>query len=609
MALFNKQTQKTSHFLNRLIHYLLSLLEKYQLHLSNPNALISLSFLGFCTGLIAGLVIVLFRLLVEQGQALFLPPQSENYASLPEITRFLLPVTGSIVIAAIFYFFSKGSHILGVAGVIERMALHQGYLSFRTFVLQFFGAAIAIISGHSVGREGPNVFLGAASGSLLGQWFTLPNNSIRTLVGCGTAAGIAASFETPLAGVIFALEVVMMEYTLATFLPIILAAGSATSVAIYFFGSEPAFIIPLLYSAKLIELPLVIFLGLLAGVLSALLIHVLHVVVLHSKHMMLTHKLILAGVLVGFIAMMIPGVMGIGYETVNQLLAGKLALDIVMLLLICKFLATVASIGLAIPGGVIGPALFLGSSLGAAFALLMRMLFPELNIDVGFYSLLGLGAVMGASLQAPLAALTAMMELTHSPQIIMPGMIAIVVANLTASEFFQKKSLFLSVLDSHDYNHYINPVTQKLRRIGVAGIMEKGVVQTDAIIERRQADRLLKNNPQWLLIINHENEQIRQRLLMPAVDLLKYLEAEPSHDQTENDNESVNLLDIPAKRLEAESIYVQATLEEALVKLDKHKLDTLYVERMNIPGIVHIYGVLTRSDIESSYQIKRNNKD
>ncbi|MCU7940801.1 MAG: chloride channel protein [gamma proteobacterium symbiont of Bathyaustriella thionipta] len=346
-------------------------LEKHRIHLSRPDALIQLTFLGLLTGILAGGVIVLFRLLVEESQMILLSANSENYEGLSLESRFLFPVAGSLIIAVGFHFYSKGIHVLGVGRVIERMAFHQGYLTLRGFLLQFFGAAIAIISGHSVGREGPNVFLGAASGSLLGQYLTLPNNSIRILVGCGTAAGIAASFGTPLAGVIFALEVIMMEYTLGAFLPIIFAAGSATMLSIFVFGNEPAFVIPHIQQGDLAELPLVVLLGLLAGALSALFIHLLQSVAHHSRTMGFSSKLILSGVVVGLIATMMPSVMGIGYDTVTQMLAGNIALNIILSLLIFKLLATVASIGLGIPGGSIGPALFLGASIGAGFGLII----------------------------------------------------------------------------------------------------------------------------------------------------------------------------------------------------------------------------------------------
>ena len=576
-------------------------LDKLRLHLSRPDALIQLAFLGMITGLLTGGIIVLFRILVEEIQSGLLTGNSENYEALSVEARFLYPVLGSLLIALIFHFFSKGIHVLGVARVMERMAFHQGYLTLRGFFLQFFGAAVAIISGHSVGREGPNVFLGAASSSLVGQFLGLPNNSIRTLVGCGTAGGIAASFDTPLAGVIFALEVVMMEYTLASFMPIILAAGSATFVAVLAFGDNATFIVPDIRLGSIIELPLVIILGILAGILSAFFVNLLKSVAHHSRKMGLSSKLMLSGVLVGLIAIIEPGVMGIGYDTVSQALAGEVLFNALLILLIFKLLATAASIGLGIPGGVIGPALFLGACLGGVFGLLIRIIFPDLHIDTGFYSVLGMGAVMGASLQAPLAALTAIMELTHSPQIIMSGMIAIVVANITASEFFRTKSLFISMLEANDVDVYTSPITQTLRRIGVGSVMNKSVAQVAQKIKPETIEHLLLEKPEWLLIANNEHKHSQ---LMPAIELVKYIERQREDENVQQLDDWIDLLEIPARRIEIAPIHLQATLEEALSKLDKHALNALYIERMNTPGIMHLYGILTREQIESAYQFK-----
>ena len=224
-----------------------------------------------------------------------------------------------------------------------------------------------------------------------------------------------------------------------------------------------------------------------------------------------------------------------------------------------------------------------------------------------------MGAVMGASLQAPLAALTAMMELTHSPQIIMPGMIAIVIANLTASEIFRKKSLFVSVLEASDMIVHADPVTQTLRRIGVGSVMNKAIIQTEPLIQPEQLNDLLLDNPEWLLIIDKESQYNR---LMPAVDLVRFLgqqkegqqkagqQKEELHKGDETKEEAIDLLEIPADRIEIAPIHLQATLEEALNKLNRHNLDALYVERMIAPGISHIYGILNRAQIESTYQLK-----
>jgi hypothetical protein len=439
------------------------------------------------------------------------------------------------------------------------------------------------------------VFLGAGAGSLLGQYLSLPNNSIRTMVGCGTAAGIAASFNTPLAGVFFALEVVMMEYTLASFTPVILAAVSANAISVVFLGDDPAFLVPEMHMGSLAQVPLLMLLGVLAGSFSALFNHLLERVAERGKGLPFWWRTTLAGVLVGLFGVAVPQVMGIGYDTVDQALAGEIGVWLLLAMMLFKIMATAASIGMGVPGGTIGPALFIGATLGSLFGLLVRLVVPELEVDIGFYALLGMGATMGASLQAPLAALAAMMELTYSPQIIMPGMLVIVVAGLTASELYGKESIFITVLKANGMDYNANPVMQLLRRIGVASVMQKEFARVDQLISREQAEDILNDSPEWLLI----HEQQDPTILMPAVDLARHLY---ESNLEEGGVVEVDLLQIPARRLQLAPIYLQASLQEAQEKMEKEGAEALYVQQMTAPGIRRIYGVLTRETVESAYR-------
>lgn len=229
-----------------------------------------LAMLGLISGVLVGVVIVLFRLLIEVTQSGFLPAGNpEDYESLSWQVRVLLSSAGGLVLGLLFYFASPTAPRVGVIHVLERLAYHEGHLPFKNMLLQFFGGAIAIISGHSVGREGPSVHLGAATASLLGQKLRMPNNSIRVLVACGAAAAIAASFNTPLAGVIFSMEVILMEYTITGFTPVILAAVSATAVNWSVFGKYPAFIVPALELNSYWELPLIVIMGIVIGAIAA----------------------------------------------------------------------------------------------------------------------------------------------------------------------------------------------------------------------------------------------------------------------------------------------------------------------------------------------------
>jgi len=578
-----------------VMNWLGSRMDSLRLHLSHPDALISLSVLGLINGLLAGGAIVAFRVAVEGAQAGFLPEGiPENYEALPGWARLMLPVVGGLAIGWLFRWWANGVYILGVPRLLERMAYHQGYLTLRGFVMQFIGAAIAIVSGHSVGREGPHVFLGAGAGSLLGQYLGLPNNSIRTMVGCGAAAGIAASFNTPLAGVIFSLEVIMMEYTLASFTPVILAAVSANAVSIAVFGNEPAFIVPEMGMGSLAELPLLLVLGIVTGTASAALNHLLERVAQRGSRIPFWWRTTLAGVLVGGCGLLVPQVMGIGYDTVDQALAGEIGLWLLLAMMLFKVLATAASVGMGVPGGMIGPALFIGATLGSLVGLLAGQLFPGLGVDVGFYALLAMGATMGASLQAPLAALTAMMELTYSPQIIMPGMLVIVVSGLTASELFGKESLFVAVLKANGMDYNANPVMQALRRVGVASIMQTGFRRSSRVISWEQAEALLQDEPEWLLVDDDDGPAV----LMTAVDLARHVQ----QADEEGGLDEIDLMKIPARRFQVAAIHLQATLQEAQETLEQKRAEALYVERITAPGIHRIYGVLTREAIDSAYR-------
>ncbi|MCP5418555.1 MAG: chloride channel protein [Chromatiaceae bacterium] len=579
-----------------LTDHLRELLERQRLRLAHPDALLQLALLGLLTGVFAGAVIVLFRLVVEGTQAGLLPGgSSESYEMLPFWQRLLLPTLGGLVIGWIFHRYSGGINLLGVARVMERMSYHQGYLTLRGFFLQFFGAAIAIISGHSVGREGPHVFLGAASGSLLGQQLHLPNNCIRTLVGCGTAGAIAASFNTPLAGVIFALEVIMLEYTLASFIPVMLAAASANVVSVLVLGSLPAFLIPELNLMNFREVPLVLLLGMITGALAALFIHLLQSLAPMVRKWPFLWRCSVAGLAVGLIAIVVPEVMGIGYDTVNAALLGEIGGSMLVLLLGFKLLATTVSVGMGIPGGMIGPALFMGAVLGSLFAQFVSRLLPGVELDAGFYAVLGMGAMMGASLQAPLAALTAMIELTYAPQMIMPGMLAVVIAGLTASELFGKESIFTVVLKASGMDYKTDPVTQALRRIGVASVVQRSFALTDQTVSPTAAAQLLERRPAWLLVCREQTPVV----LLPAVDLVRYLQDD---EQPRPTDAEIDLMAIPGQRLEVAAIDLQANLQEALEILDRDAVDALYVQRPAKRVVDRIYGVLPRSSVESAYR-------
>jgi len=561
------------------------MLEQLRARLAHADALPLLAALGLCVGLLAGGVIILFRLLIDVVQMGFLPGgDMENYEGLSLVWRFALPTLGGLAIGIMFQL--AGGVQVGVVHVLERLAYFQGHLPLRNLLFQFFGAALSIVSGHSVGREGPSVHLGAASGSLLGQGLELPNNSIQTLLACGAAAAIAASFNTPIAGVIFAMEVILLEYSIAGFAPVILAAVSATAISRAVFGAQPAFVVPPMDMVSLLELPYMLVMGVVIGTLAALFIGQLQRVVLFGARFPIWQRMTLAGAFVGVCALGVPAVMGIGYDTVNQAMLGELGLGFLLLVLVAKLLATTVGLGLGLPGGLIGPTLFIGACAGGALGIVAESLFPGQVASPGFYAMLGMGAMMSATLQAPLAALMALLELTYNPHIILPGMLAVVLSDIIASHVFGRDSVFLVLLRARGLDYRSNPVAQTLRRVGVASVMNTSLVTAPRQLSRPAAEALLSDEPLRVLVM----EGGQPAALLLAADLARHLASHP-------EQAAIDLLGIPAQRDDIRPIGIQATLQQALDEMNAHNVDALYVTRGT-----EIVGVLSRQSVEAHYR-------
>lgn len=567
------------------------LLDPLRLRLASPDALMLLSILAVMTGLLTGLIIVAFRLTLEYVQkTLFITGKIDHFESLPEIFHFALPVVGGVLLALLFVSVEQRYRQVGVLHVIERMQYHQGRLPFMNMAMQFAGASLAILSGHSVGREGPGVHIGAYSGSWLAQRLSLPNNSTRTLVACGTAAAVGASFNTPLAGIIFAMEVILQQYTVQGFVPVILAAVSGTYLSLSFMGEDLFFTFSVSGANTAYDWPLVMLLGISIGILSALFNFLLIRLTKLSANTPVWKRFILAGLLMGCLAWWVPQTMGIGYDTVNQVLNAQLGLELMAVILLAKMLATLCCLGLGIPGGVIGPLMFIGSVAGGvlvtlAYSLDIGLLIPN---EPKLYPLLGMGAMFAASLQAPLAGLTAVMELSGTTDIILPAMLAIVSASLTNKVIFRYDSLFLSQLQAKGLDHTSNPVMQRLRMIGAASIMNRSFALCEDELSLKTAENLLNRGLQWLVITDGER---KPREMLRALDLQSFIESHP-------DAEQIVLTEIPGKRLQLASLSVRASLQEGLNRLNTQGAEALYLHREEGGSI---YGVITRARLDKAY--------
>lgn len=566
-------------------------LDSLRRRLAERDALVSLAILAVFVGAITGMVTLAFRLLADWILISYLPGDSESFELLAPWVRVVLPLVGALLIGLAVFRVSKSARRVGVVHVMERLSRHQGRLPLRNAVVQLIAGIMALATGQSGGREGPAVHLGAASGSLLGQVFELPNNSMRTLVACGTAAAIAASFNTPIAGVIFAMEVVMMEYTIRSFIPVIISAVIATLMSHGLLGNEPTFIVPQMGITSLLEVPYIMLAGVAFGTVAAGFIGAVQWFA-RFDDWPYWQRISLAGAITGVVAFAIPEVMGIGYDTVNAAILGNVTLAMLLAITVAKLLTSAAAVGLGVPLGIIGPTLVVGAALGGAVGYLGAFVAPITADSMGLYVILGMGAMMAAVLQAPLAALMAVLELTANPGIIMPAMLAIVVATMVTSEVFHKKSVFMSTLDVLGLQYPLPPVTLALQRVGVTTVMDRGFVRVPARSERQTLTDALGRNPRWLLIENEDNKVV---CTLRATDLDVYMKENP-------DEQEIKLMDLPAERKDIADINHTATLFEALKKLDTSGAEALCVRRLSAPMIATIQGIITRDDIERTRQ-------
>jgi CIC family chloride channel protein len=413
---------------------------------------------------------ILFRYLIRFFQAIFfegvdglaglaaegfLAEASDPLRVASQLTwqwRLLVPAAGGLIVGPLIYFFAREAKGHGVPEVMAAVALRGGVIRTRVVAVKALASAISIGSGGSVGREGPIVQIGSALGSTIGQMLKVPASQLRTIVGCGAAAGIAATFNAPIAGALFAAEVVVGNFAVAQLSPIVIASVVATVVSRFALGNHPAFPVPPYELVSPFELMPYVAVGLVAGIVA-----LAFMVTLYRSEDLFERlpvpeflKAGIGGLLVGAIGIALPQVFGVGYSTITMALGGELPLALLGTLLLAKILATSITIGSGGSGGIFAPSLFLGAVTGGFLGTLIHQWFPESTATSGAYALVTMGAVVAAATHAPISAIIIIFELTQTINIIPPLMAACVVSTLV-STFLMRDSIY----------------TMKLRRRGI----------------------------------------------------------------------------------------------------------------------------------------------
>ncbi len=441
-----------------------------------PSGMMLLGLVAVLVGLATGAGIWLFKQMIGWVHAAAFGGLGAALGRLGPWTVALLPAAGGLIVGALWQRFVGHERFHGVAGVMEAVALAGGRLEYRLAPVKTVAAALSIGSGASVGPEDPSVQVGANLGSFAGQKLRFSDDWVRTLVAAGVAAGIAAAFNAPIAGVFFALEIVLGELGSGGGLgAVVLAAVTSAVFTQSVTGPQPAFRVPeyAFHSAK--ELPLYLGLGLLAGPLAAAYIGALYTArdLFGRWRIPAWLKPAAAGLAVGVVGIWLPQVFGVGYETIDAIFNGpQLPAALLLVLLVAKLILTAVSIGGGFPGGVFAPSLFLGATLGAAYGLVLERFFPLLLIAPPAYAMVGMAAVLAAAVHAPLTAIILLFEMTRDYRIILPLMFAVIVAMLLA-QALRRDSVYTLSLTRKGLRLERGRDVEVLEGITVAEVMER----------------------------------------------------------------------------------------------------------------------------------------
>ena len=531
-------------------------------------------FVGLATG--AG--VWLFRWLIELVYGL-------AYGAVSGWTVALIPVVGGIAVGMIALYFAGEDKLHGTAGIMQSVAMTGGRLPYRKAPVNAAAAVLSIGAGASVGPEDPAVQIGANLGSLLGQRFRMSDERIRTLVAAGAASAIAAAFNAPIAGVFFALEIVLGEISGGSLGMILVAAVTSSVFTQAVSGSSPAFQTPAYTFNSAWELPLYVGLGLLAGPISALYAYLVYKVqdIFDLVKISLPVKTAVAGLIVGIVGLYLPQVLGVGYAAIGEVLnSNNFGVWMLIALLIAKLILTPVSLGGGFFGGVFAPALFIGAMLGGAFGTLSAHLLPGLGMNPSAFALVGMAAVLAGSTHAPLTAVILLFEMTDDYRIILPLMLAVAIS-LLISQRIQRDSVYAMGLARRGIRLDRGRDVEVMSTIIVGEAMQVG---EEALPESMNlgdaAGMLARSRHHGLPVVNEEG------LL---IGILTVQDIDRSTGDTVGD----------ACTREVEVAFPDETLNMALRRMSRRDVGRLPVVARSNPR--KLLGVLRRADVIHAYDL------
>jgi len=558
----------------------------------NENTLILV--LASIVGLVGGVGAVGFRSLIEFIQTVTIGSHENILAtvdSLPTYKKILLPVVGGLIVGPLIHYFGRETKGHGVPEVMDAVALRGGKIRSRVMFLKAFVSAVTIGTGGSVGREGPIVQIGSSLGSTFGQWLNLSQERLKVLVACGAAAGIAATFNAPIAGVLFSVEIILGNYAITTLVPLILSSVLATIVGRWYFGDIPAFEIPHYSLVHAWEIGPYILLGVLSGAVAVGFVRTLYALEDGAEKIPVRGwpKTPFILLLIGLTVTQFPHIYGVGYDTITQVLKGEMGWSLLLLLVPVKMLATSITLAAGGSGGIFAPSLFIGAVFGGFFGSILQLLLPaDLGISSGAYAVVGMSAMVAGTTHAPITAFMVIFEMTGDYKLILPLMLCSILASFVAS-VLKRDSIY----------------TMKLTRRGVdlSQGMEVSIMQTTRVRDVMSHDMVVLNEGTGFSDLLHRVLNANEAYYYVKNDEGTYLGSFNVHDVKEVMNERTLAGLVVAKDLipisASPAIEYDATLAECMRRFGIYEVEELPV--IESRDNRRLMGRVSRRDIINIY--------
>jgi CIC family chloride channel protein len=516
---------------------------------------------------------------------------------LPQLLSFLgpywiivVPVMGGLITGPIIYYFALEAKGHGVPEVKKAIITNGGRIRPQVAGVKAVASAVCIGTGGSAGREGPIVQIGAALGSTLAQFLNLNKERTVTLVACGSAAGIAATFNAPIAGVIFAMEVILDEFTTHYFGTVVVAAVAASVVSRYALGNHPAFAVPTYILVSPWELLFYALLGVLAAVVGWSFVGALDYAESKFDSWRFPNALkpAVGAVGVGLIGFVLPQALGTGLVPIEQTLSGNTTWSLLLALLVAKFLATTFTLGSGNSGGVFSPSLYMGAMLGGLFGYLVHLFFPDITAGSGAYALVGMASVFSAAAHAPLTASLIVFEMSQDYRMILPLMVTVGLSTLL-SQYLRRYSIYTIRLHKTGVPIERDRDVDLMKSIRVCEVMTQKPETVRANTRLANlADLFVRTRHHGFPVVDDHNELLG---VVTVQDLERTATAGAEIDQ-------LSVADITVRDIVV--VFPDDSLAEALEIMGDGDYGRLpVVERQNPTQLV---GLLRRADIVRAYR-------